>query len=210
MSTNAPWLLYPDPLPLTSCLVCLCSAHSPSPQGPGPAPSTSVCMCRCEGSLARHLPVTLDLTCNPFTCAVSVMPTDDGCYRCTYTPDRPGFYRLEVMCKDTHLCGSPFSVQVTTPVSTLLYACCSLWALRTSVGVHPFWCFLLFSLLISFCFPFVLLFCSGTALIFILFPDTSMSRRNNGVGPLGLWQHKSSPLCDFVWKRRSLHSFASY
>lgn len=73
----------------------------------------AVCMCRCDGSLAERLPVSLDLTCKPFKCAVSVIATDDGRYRCTYTPDAPGFYRLEVTCKGVHVCDSPFSVQVT-------------------------------------------------------------------------------------------------
>lgn len=72
--------------------------------------------CRCDGSLAQRLPLSLELTCKPLTCAVLVVPTDDGRYRCTYTPDTPGFYRLEVTCKDIHLCGSPFSVQVTRNV----------------------------------------------------------------------------------------------
>lgn len=76
-------------------------------------PLVTVCMCRCDGSLAERLPVSLDLTCKPFICAVSVIPTDDGRYRCTYTPDTPGFYRLEVTCKGVHVCDSPFSVQVT-------------------------------------------------------------------------------------------------
>lgn len=76
----------------------------------------AVCKCRCDGSLAQRLPVSLDLSCKPFTCAVSVIPTDDGRYRCTYTPDSPGFYRLEVTCQDVHLGGSPFSVQVATSV----------------------------------------------------------------------------------------------
>ncbi|KAL3147634.1 hypothetical protein ABBQ38_014684 [Trebouxia sp. C0009 RCD-2024] len=67
---------------------------------------------RCDGSLMQLLPVSIDLTCAPFTCAVSLVPTDDGRYRCTYTPDRPGFYRLEVTCKGSHACGSPFSLQV--------------------------------------------------------------------------------------------------
>lgn len=93
------------------------------------------------------------------------MPTDDGRFRCTYTPDKPGFYRLEVTSKGSHVCGSPFSVQVTytytTPVytySTTVYtytntvctctttayyvsphkACCSLWRLHTSL-THRKW-----------------------------------------------------------------------
>ena len=54
----------------------------------------------------------MEISCKPFICAVSVTPTDDGRYQCKYTPDRPGFYRLEVTSKGIHLCGSPFSVQV--------------------------------------------------------------------------------------------------
>ena len=75
-----------------------------------------MCMHRCEGSLVQLLPVSIDLTCAPFTCEVSMIPTDDGRYRCTYTPDRPGFYRLEVTCKGSHVSGSPFSLQVIAVV----------------------------------------------------------------------------------------------
>ena len=67
---------------------------------------------RCDGSLAKQLPVIVELSCKPFTCDVNVAPTDDGRYQCTYTPHRPGFYRLEVMSQGIHLLGSPFSVKV--------------------------------------------------------------------------------------------------
>ena len=48
------------------------------------------------------------------------MPTDDGRYLCTYTSDRPGFYRLEVTSHGLHLSGNPFSVQVSTSFDLLV------------------------------------------------------------------------------------------
>lgn len=101
------------------CLSCLADALQSSPSSLALSLSpVCVCMHRCDGSLVQLLPVSIDLTCAPFTCAVSLVPTDDGRYRCAYTPDRPGFYRLEVTCKGSHVCGSPFSVQVRTTVIT--------------------------------------------------------------------------------------------
>lgn len=61
------------------------------------------------------MPVTVKLSYKPFTCAVSVIPTDDGRYSCMYTPDRSGFYRLEVTSQGIHVYGSPFSVKVSCP-----------------------------------------------------------------------------------------------
>ena len=85
-----------------------------------PDPNYRVVVHRCDGNLAERLPVSIELSCKPFTCTVTATQTDDGCYHCTYTPDRPGFYRLEVTCKGIHLCGSPFSIQVTSYSQVLL------------------------------------------------------------------------------------------
>ncbi|DBB00652.1 TPA: hypothetical protein ACH3X3_002330 [Trebouxia sp. C0006] len=74
---------------------------------------------RCDGDLPSQLPVTVKLSYKPFTCAVSVIPTDDGRYSCMYTPDRSGFYRLEVTSQGIHVYGSPFSVKVSEPNDTV-------------------------------------------------------------------------------------------
>lgn len=104
-----------DPLAQIQRLSCLADSLKSVPSSLSLSLSpVCVCMRRCDGSLMQLLPVSIDLTCAPFTCAVSLVPTDDGRYRCTYTPDRPGFYRLEVTCKGSHACGSPFSLQVST------------------------------------------------------------------------------------------------
>ncbi|DBB01026.1 TPA: hypothetical protein ACH3X1_000926 [Trebouxia sp. C0004] len=84
---------------------------------------------RCDGDLESQMPIMVELSCKPFTCAVSIIPTDDGRYSCTYTPDRSGFYRLEVTSRRIHVFGSPFSVKVSCPHVFACLVCTSCPAL---------------------------------------------------------------------------------
>lgn len=59
------------------------------------------------------LPVSIELSCKPFSCEVEATALENGSYLCRYTASQPGFYRLEATSKGVHLCGSPFSVQVS-------------------------------------------------------------------------------------------------
>lgn len=69
--------------------------------------------CRCQGVVLKEgLPIEVSLALPPFECSVCVTAQPDGRYRCSYTPERPGFFRLEVTSQGKPLAGGVFSVQV--------------------------------------------------------------------------------------------------
>ncbi|KAI7844470.1 hypothetical protein COHA_001973 [Chlorella ohadii] len=69
--------------------------------------------------LERLLPLEASLSSGNAELELSLEPTSDGLYRCTYTAPEPGFWRLHISCSGQPLPRTPFSVHVADPAAAL-------------------------------------------------------------------------------------------